>query len=425
MKRGPLIAIAASATFLLAPACVHATTVTVGPSVPATAAKEFTCNVFAPCPGVTFAQFSSPGLDEVPANGTVKSWRVAGYALVALHLLEPGGEEGEWLGQGTSSQATDVKGGANATSLPVRAGDLIGVDMGAPEKQAALGYIEEASAEYLYFEPLLPPFGGATPTPTSGSRILLNADIVLAPVVSSVTPNTGVPTGGNSVTIAGLYLDGATGVKFGSTPASSFSLDSASQITAVAPASTPSTVDVHVTGPGGTSEVNPADRYTFAVPTVAPTPPTTTTGAALAPNGSQPATVVINGFSQSATRWRRGGGPPRISSSAVPLGTRFSFSLNEPATATFTFSQRVAGRRVHGRCVPATQGNGNKPKCRRTVKVGSFNLSGHVGLDKVSFQGRLYGTKTLKPGTYSVSLLARDSRGLKAASQSLSFTIVS
>jgi hypothetical protein len=58
------------------------------------------------------------------------------------------------------------------------------------------------------------------------------------------------------------------------------------------------------------------------------------------------------------------------------------------------------------------------------VNVGSFGLAGHAGLNKVRFQGRLSGARTLKPGTYSVAVAARDSRGLKAVSQSLSFTVV-
>jgi hypothetical protein len=59
------------------------------------------------------------------------------------------------------------------------------------------------------------------------------------------------------------------------------------------------------------------------------------------------------------------------------------------------------------------------------VNAGSFSVTGHPGLNRVSFQGRLSSAKTPKPGTYSLVLAARDSRGLTAASQPLSFTIVS
>jgi hypothetical protein len=209
-------------------------------------------------------------------------------------------------------------------------------------------------------------------------------------------------------------------VTFGSTPASSFSVDSSNQITAIAPASPASTVDVRVTGPGGSSEVGAGDRYTF-------TAPATTTTTPLAPVLGPvltPAKPTVSGFAQSASRWRRGRSLPRISSAGAPLGTTFSFSLSEPATASLAFTQRVPGRRVGGRCVAAGHRNLGKPKCKRTVSVGSFGLTGHAGLNKVRFQGRVSSAKTLKPGAYRVAISARDSRGLRSVPQTLSFTIV-
>ena len=201
---------------------------------------------------------------------------------------------------------------------------------------------------------------------------------------------------------------------FGSEPASSFSVDSPSQITAIAPASTASTVDVRVTGPGGSSEVTPADRYTFTAPPIGSLP----LFSALKP--------TVTGFSESASRWRRGHSLPHISSAGgTPVGTTFSFSLNEPAAVTLTFSQSVPGRRVSGRCVAPDHRNAGRPGCKRTLVAGSFAAPGHPGLDSVSFQGRLSRSKTLKPGSYLVNLTARDARGQKVVSRSLSFTIVS
>jgi hypothetical protein len=92
---------------------------------------------------------------------------------------------------------------------------------------------------------------------------------------------------------------------------------------------------------------------------------------------------------------------------------------------TFTFTQSVAGRRAHGKCVAPSPGNAHRPKCKRTVVVGSFGASGKAGQDKVRFQGRLSSAKTLRPGTYAVSVTAHDAHGLKGVSRSISFTIVS
>ncbi|WP_309241314.1 IPT/TIG domain-containing protein, partial [Nocardia sp. BSTN01] len=66
--------------------------------------------------------------------------------------------------------------------------------------------------------------------------------------------------------LTGTGLTGATGVSFGATPASSFTVDSDTQITAVAPAGAAGTVSVTVATVGGTSN---GVSYTYvAVPTL-------------------------------------------------------------------------------------------------------------------------------------------------------------
>ena len=89
---------------------------------------------------------------------------------------------------------------------------------------------------------------------------------LVAPTVTSVSPSTGPTTGGSSVVIRGTDFIGATGVAFGSTPASSFNVDSDTQITATSPAGTLGTVDVQVTTPGGASSTSGTDDdYTYVV----------------------------------------------------------------------------------------------------------------------------------------------------------------
>jgi hypothetical protein len=347
----------------------------------------------------------------VKGEGTVK--------LIVLESVEGGG----WVAVGTSSAETNADGQPNATSLPIGFDDMIGVELVTGPNRSA---VEDDPLEFSEVLEWSPPLtnGEAAREPDRtehGARVELNAEVVLRPVISSLAPTSGSTTGGNAVKIGGLYLDGATGVTFGSTPASSFSVDSSNQITAIAPASGPSTVDVRVTGPGGSSEAVSADKYTF-------TAPAATTNSApppLAQSVFAPAEPVVTGFGESATRWRRSRSLPSISSaSSAPVGTTFSFSLNESAAATFTFTQSVAGRHARGRCVTPNSGNAHKPRCKRTVTVGGFAVSGKVGQNKVRFQGRLSSAKTLKPGTYAVSVTAHDAHGLKGVSRSISFTIV-
>ncbi|MCX4820442.1 IPT/TIG domain-containing protein [Streptomyces sp. NBC_01142] len=88
-----------------------------------------------------------------------------------------------------------------------------------------------------------------TPNGTTGSVFFF---YVGAPSLTSVSPSQGPTSGGTTVTLTGTGFTGATAVTFGSTPATSYTVNSANQITAVAPAGT-GTVALKVTTPGGTS----------------------------------------------------------------------------------------------------------------------------------------------------------------------------
>ncbi len=94
-----------------------------------------------------------------------------------------------------------------------------------------------------------------------------------APTVTAVSPPTGPTGGGNTVTITGTnFLNGAT-VAFGANAATNVTVNSATQITAHAPAGSPGTVDVKVTTPGGTSATSNNDKYTYTTPVMPATPP--------------------------------------------------------------------------------------------------------------------------------------------------------
>ena len=81
--------------------------------------------------------------------------------------------------------------------------------------------------------------------------------------VLSVTPNSGPAAGGTSVTISGINFTGATAVTFGPTPAAGFTFVSDTQLNAISPAETVSTVDLIVTTPSGTSSISISDQFTF------------------------------------------------------------------------------------------------------------------------------------------------------------------
>jgi large repetitive protein len=84
-----------------------------------------------------------------------------------------------------------------------------------------------------------------------------------SPTITEVSPDNGSQAGGTSVTITGVNFTGTTAVFFGSVAATSFTVDSNTQITAVDPTEGAGTVDISVTGPLGTSAQSPSDQFTY------------------------------------------------------------------------------------------------------------------------------------------------------------------
>ncbi|MFJ9668836.1 IPT/TIG domain-containing protein [Streptomyces sp. NPDC101219] len=125
----------------------------------------------------------------------------------------------------------------------------------------------------------------------------------MPPVLSTVSPSQGPTTGGFSLTLTGGGLIGTTVVRFGSTPAVSHVVHSATQLTAVVPPGSAGTVQVTVTGPSGTSNPVPFTYTAAALPVVS----TVTPAAGPAPGGTA-VTVTGTGFT-GATAVRFAGAP--------------------------------------------------------------------------------------------------------------------
>ncbi len=110
-------------------------------------------------------------------------------------------------------------------------------------------------------EPTLPPYVAPTPV----------ASLTILPAVTGTSTSNGnddgADTGGQTVQITGSGFTNAGGeqVNFGANPATSFTVNSNTSITAVAPASTTGDgpVDVTVTNGGATSPTSPADQFTY------------------------------------------------------------------------------------------------------------------------------------------------------------------
>lgn len=378
-------------------AAASATTVTIGPPDVSGVQGEVNCSGAA-C-SRTFAQLSQPTpgvLLSTPADGVLTAWQVhgetGGVGSLALRVLRRDPDGVRFAGVATSPQVTafGLDGSPfHPVSIPVRAGDFIGVDIvqvtssADPDARVDVFYTQPSGATIGVWTNGLPDGSLAAPSITGdGIRLMLNAVESLRPAVSGVSPASGSTAGGEAVTISGSDLDGATGVSFGGTPAASFTA-SAAQITAMAPARAQGTVDVRVTGPGGVSPVTAADAYSY-----------------VGPRGG--ATVAaVRGEALSPRAFRSAPSGPSALASKRGYGTRVTYTLNEAANVRFTVVQPRAGRKGSGgRCVRRTKANHAARKCTRLVPVrGSFVRAGASGANSFRFTGRLAGRK-LKPGSY-------------------------
>ena len=125
----------------------------------------------------------------------------------------------------------------------------------------------------------------------------INPAVTQAPVpaVTAVSPGGGVPAGGTSVNIMGSGFTGAAQVAFGSTQATSFTVNSDNEITATAPPGS-GTDDVVVTTTKGISANSAADEYIYAdAPVVQVVSPTSGPEA-----GGTPVTITGTGFTTAS-----------------------------------------------------------------------------------------------------------------------------
>jgi IPT/TIG domain/PASTA domain len=256
-----LATLAVTTGALIAAPGAQAAVVTIGSPLTASFTANTLCGTLC-----TIAQADLPGaVVASPSDGTVVRWRVKsslGPGGFKLRVLHPEGF-GAYTGAGTSEVGTPISTGTQVfpTELPIRAGDLIGIDPTDPN--ATIGLASTASSKVA--EWVSPLADGSTRGPDGvfgPEEIALNADVQPLPGITSLKPASGSIKGGTAVTIAGHDFSGTTAVSFGGAPAASFSVDSDTQISAVSPPGSRGAVDVGVKNPGQ-SPASAADRFTY------------------------------------------------------------------------------------------------------------------------------------------------------------------
>lgn len=327
------VAILRRATLVLGAACISGLALGAGVATAATPPPTVTlgstsgnptaniCAASINCTYVPFSNVATPEL-QVPVDGTLTSFAInAGSAggSVELRVLRPAGG-GQYTGVGTSAPQTLSLGLNTFTvSMPVKAGDVIGLDN---SSSALMFDTTTPTALTAYYE--LPALAdGATASPNhnqTGYRLLLSATVQ---------------------------------------------------------ASTATT----------------------------------------APK--------VTNVSQSHRVWREGSALAAFSRKRrAPIGTTFSLQLNEPAQVSFAFSRQLTGRLVGGKCRAQTRANRSRPKCQRSTPAGTVKFAGHVGVNKLRFQGRLSPGHKLAVGRYSVRISAVNPAQQTSNAATLVFTIV-
>jgi hypothetical protein len=209
--------------------------------------------------------FNEPGAVVVsPVNGTIVRWHILAGSPAFAYKLRVISRPSAFIFTGSGTSAAVHPSGAGletfSTNLPVHVGQLIGLDL---EAEAPIGFREGEGDTYAFFSPPLLDGQSAESPPLEG-EIAFNAEIQPSPTISGISPSSGPLKGGTAVTITGSDFSGVSSVAFGSLPAKSFTVNSESQITAVAPPSaTPSSVPVSVTTPAGTATSSQHFSYQF------------------------------------------------------------------------------------------------------------------------------------------------------------------
>jgi hypothetical protein len=187
---------------------------------------------------------------------------------------------------------------------------------------------------------------GTTTSPEQGSSISLSADgstlitggpfenvytgevVIFAsvppPVIASFTPSTGIS--GTIVTITGTALTGASGVSFGGVPAKSFSVKSATQITAV----------VDSGASGNVTVTTPAGNSTLAGFTYVPVPTITAESTTTFVSGGK-VVLAANPSSGYNYQWTKDG-------VNINSATSASFSASESGVYKVTISLNNASQ---------------------------------------------------------------------------------
>ncbi len=184
---------------------------------------------------------------------------------VTLSVTTPGGTATSsytYLGSIVRSVTPIAGPGAGATKVTIVGSDLQGAQVIFGSTQATSATVNSAGTEVIAYAPAQAA-GAVTLYVLTRAGVYQGTYTYLAPGITAISPASGPTTGDTKVTITGIDLQGAS-VTFGATAALSATVNAGgTKITAYSPPGTAGTVNIVVTTPGGPSATTPHDQYTY------------------------------------------------------------------------------------------------------------------------------------------------------------------
>lgn len=208
-----------------------------------------------------------------PVAGVVVRWNVLGgvtEGTYRLRAMTPLAAESFLFGGESAAVASVPTPGLQTftATMPIAAGQVVALDL---SPTAEIGVVPP---EGILADWYPPPADATSPAPRnidSEFTVAFNAEVQPVPTIVSLGTTSGSTAGGTSVAIAGTDFANVSAVSFGGNAASSYTVNSESQITAVAPAAGSGSVPISVTTIAG--KATSAQTFNYTAPSPSPSPP--------------------------------------------------------------------------------------------------------------------------------------------------------
>ncbi|OBT39760.1 hypothetical protein VE00_10508 [Pseudogymnoascus sp. WSF 3629] len=323
-----------------------------------------TAVTFGSTPATSFTVASDTAINAVVPPGP------SAGGVVSVFVTGPGGTSATGPTYTYTSAPTPIVTQVTPASGPVSGGNTVVVTGSNFNGATAVTFGGNAASSFTVVSPtrinvVAPPGTAGTAsvvvTTPAGASPGFNYTYIASPAPTAVFPTTGVTAGGDSVAITGTGLTGTTSVNFGTTPATSFTVVSDTEIDAITPAHLIGTVPINITTPGGTDSslsfsFQPAPIISSITPTSGPTTGgtvVTITGAGLIDTigvnfGTTPATTFTVDSDNTVTATAPAGavGPSAVTvdtASATSNGAAFTYVATPTLTGLSPTSGPIAG----------------------------------------------------------------------------------